>query len=69
MGQIVVEPSFRNLQATEEGRPLAPTGELLVAAQRGMIDVGHLDLPPSGVASSMVDRLLEALPSNCRGRL
>ena len=40
MAQLVVKPLSHNLQVTEEGRPLTPTGGLLLAAQLGMTDVG-----------------------------
>ena len=69
MSQILVEPLFHNLQVTEEGRPLTPTGDFLEAALLGMTDVGHLHSPPSGVVSSLVERLLGALPGHWRDRL
>ena len=67
--QLDVEPLFYNLQVTEEGRPLTPTGDLLLAAQMGVTDVGHLHLPPPGVDSTLVSRLLDALPDSWRGKL
>ena len=63
MDQALVEPLFHNLQVTEEGGPHAPTVDVLVAAQLGVTDEGHLHSPPSGLASSTVKRLLEPLIS------